>query len=187
MRGPNGLEQADNPGADVAVADQADGHVAEFLADRVGPVEVAAPLAAGQRHMALRDEARLGQDGADRELGDGAGVAARGVDHRDPALAGRPHVDVDRAAARDADQPQPGCPVEQPSVHRGDVGDQDLGVGDEVGDVRGLADELAQACQRAAGLAVAHRLVGPGEFAGADVELAAGGRAQGVRRRPPAS
>ena len=130
--------------------------------------------------MAHRDQSGLGQDGADRELGDGAGVAPGRVDDRHAAGTGGLHVDVHRPAARDADQLQLRAAVEQPAVHRRQMGDQDLGVGQEVHDVLGPAHELLQPLERVAGIAVAHRLVGPGKLLGADVEIGTRDRAQGA-------
>ena len=92
-----GLEQLHDAAAHLAIADEAHRHLGEFLAREVGAVEIAPPLAAAQRIMALGDLARLGEDGADGEFGDGGGIAARRVDDRDAALARRLHVDVDRA------------------------------------------------------------------------------------------
>ena len=76
-----GAQQLDHLGADVAVADDADGHLVELAAGAVGAVEVAAPFAPAQRLVADADQPRLGKDRADGEFGDGAGVAAGRVDH----------------------------------------------------------------------------------------------------------
>ena len=69
--------------------------------------------------------------------------------------------------------------------------DQDLGVADELGDGVGLAHELLQPVEPGAGIAVAHRLVGPGQLQGAHVEpgpddrAQRGGEASGSMKRSP--
>ena len=91
-------QQLHDLGADMAVADQADRQVAQFLSGKVGAVKVAAPLTFGERRVPFGDEAGLCQNHADGEFGHCAGVAARCIDHRDIAASRRLHVDVDRPA-----------------------------------------------------------------------------------------
>ena len=49
-----GLQQPHDLGADIAIADDADGHFGELAAGAVGAVEVAAPFAPAQRLVAAR-------------------------------------------------------------------------------------------------------------------------------------
>ena len=54
----------------------------------------------------MRDVAHESDDLADHEVGDGFGIAARGVDDGDAAPAGRAEVDVHRSAAHAGQQPK---------------------------------------------------------------------------------
>ena len=146
------------------IADDADRHFRQFLAGQVGAIEIASPFAA-QRVVAARDEPRLGEDGADREFGDGGGISSRRVDDENFALARRVHVDIDRAAARDRNQLQMGQPVEHRGGERREMGDDDLRVVRRSATTSsGVALIFLQPVHARLGVAVLHRLVGPGHL-----------------------
>src|ERR1700730_16458030 len=71
---PERFQDAHDLCTDMTVADDADCHFAELAAGQIRAIEVAAPFAATQSLMAAGDEPRLGEDGAERELRDRAGV-----------------------------------------------------------------------------------------------------------------
>ena len=168
------LQQAHDLGADMAVADQAHGHFRQLGVDLVEAVEIAAPHALPQRFMAGADQARLGQDGGDGELRDRRGVAAGRIDQLHLARLAGGDVDVDRPAARHRDQFQRRQTVQDVAVDRRQVVDQDFRAVDEAHDLVRLAHIFAQARQAAVDIAVAHRLIRPGQLHGAHVGIEAG-------------
>jgi hypothetical protein len=124
-----------------------------------------------QRFVAGADQTRLGQDGGDGELGDSGGIASRRVDQLHLARLAGGDVDVDRPAPRHRDQLQRRQPVQNLAVDRREMRDEDVGAVDEAHDVVRLAHVFAQARQAAIDIAVAHRLVRPGQLHGADIAI----------------
>ena len=122
--------------------------------------------------MSARNEAGLGDDGADGELGDGGGVAPGRVDDQDVSLARSVEVDIDRAAARDRDQLERGQAFEHGGGKRRELSDDDVRVADKADDLVGVALVLLEAVHPGRLVAVAHRLVGPGHLHGFDLERA---------------
>lgn len=130
----------------------------------------------GEQHLAL--DQRLPHQAelvVFEVLGDGRGVAAGRVDHLQPASPRGAHVHVDRAAARDRDQPQGRQALHHPLRKRRELGDEDLGPVHELHDLVGIAEILLQPVHPGSGVAVLHRLVGPGVPEGADREAVAAG------------
>ena len=92
-----------------------------------------------------------------------------------PRVARRRHVDVDRPAARHGDELEARQALIMRAGQRREMRHQDLGVADESTDLVRIADILLEPVHAGAGIAMLHRLVGPGEIEGADVEAFAAG------------
>ena len=154
----------------MAVADHADGHLRQFAAHEVGAIEVAAPRPPAQRVVSAGHQPGLGDDRADGELGDRRGVAPRRVGDDDSAFARGGKIDVDRAAAGDDDQPERRHALEHRGGERRELGDRDLGLADKADDRLGVALVFLQPVHAPLGIAVPHRLVGPRQLHGFDVD-----------------
>jgi hypothetical protein len=115
-------------------------------------------------------QAGLGDDRADGELGDRGGVAPGRVDDEDALLARGGEIDVHRPAARDGDQLERRHPLEHRGGERRELGNRDLGQVDKVDDRLGVALVFLEAVHSRLGVAVPHRLVGPRQFYGFDIE-----------------
>ncbi len=89
--------------ADVAEANQADGLAVKLASADGIVVDGGPPFARSQGAVGAGDAFAFGQDEAEGELGDGAGVAAGREEDGNAALGGGGQVDVDRAAAEAAD------------------------------------------------------------------------------------
>ena len=176
-----GPQKPHHLGPDIAIADDAHRHLAQFATRHVRAVKIATPLARAQCLVAHTDLPCLGQDRAQRELGHRAGVAARRVDHHHPMVARRSHVDVDRPPARHRDQLQLRQPLQHAPRHRRKLGDQDLGIAHELHHPVGTAEILLQTIHARNGIAMFHRLVRPVVLAGPDRQrIAAGGTQLGL-------
>ncbi len=143
--------EAERPGPpghllpDVAEPDQAHGQAGRFGAEELPPLEhrlrEAAPVeqvTAGPRHRA--DEQQGEGDG---QLGDGLGVLARRVHHRDAAAGRGRDVHVDRPAPGAADQPQRGR-AEHLGADRRAMHDEHVVPGHGAGHLGRVAHVLAQ-------------------------------------------
>ena len=184
-RGPAAerLQHAHHLGADMAVADDADGHLGQLLAGEVGAVEVAAPFAPAQRLVAAGDQAGLGEDGADGELGDRAGVAAGRVDDADLARPRRRHVDIDGPPRETAISLRLGQPVHHAAGERRELRHQrSRHRRRRRRSRRGRPWYSLRPSRPGPGIAVLHRLVGPGQLEGADLDVLAA-RARGSPSR----
>ena len=157
-----GLQQLDDARADGAIADDADRHLRQLAAGKIGAVKVAAPLAGAQRLMPGADHASFRQDCPDGEFGHRAGVAGRRVDDADGMVARRHHVDIDRPAARHRDEPKVGQTRHHRARKRREMRDENLGVADEVHYLVGRAHVFLESVEAGLGIAMLHRLVGPG-------------------------
>ena len=122
--------------------------------------------------MATRNQPRFRQQRAYRELSDRAGVATRRVNDENLAFPRRPHVDVDRAAARYRDHFQTRQAIHHIARERRNLRHHDRGVGRHRNDLDGIALIFIQ--PRRAGLRVPplHRLVRPRQFIRTDFEIA---------------
>ena len=119
-------EDARDPAADRPVADHPDGAVLQFGAHGVVAVVVAAPGAAREVRVRLRDASSGGDQHADALLGGRRRVAARRVGDGDAVFGGRRDVGVHRSAPADAEQPQVGGGVEDLLRQRRHLGHADL-------------------------------------------------------------
>jgi len=125
------FEDAHDLGPDMSIADHADGHLRQFLAGKIGAIQISPPLAATQafmplRYEPLRYEPSFGKDCADGEFGDCGCIPSRGIDDTDLPAARRSHVDVHRTPARDRNKLQLRQAFDHPSRERREVSDGDL-------------------------------------------------------------
>ena len=121
-----GKRQLANIATDLPIADHADRHLRQFLAGKIGAIEIAPPFAATEALMPPRNKPGLSQDCAYGELGDGGRVPTWRIDDTNFSLARRRHVDVDRAASGDGDQLQFRQPFNHASGKRREMGDGDF-------------------------------------------------------------
>ena len=100
-----GLEQPHDPRADLAIADDADGHFGKLFAGAVGAIEIAAPHSPARSASWPRVMRRVSARMAPMVNSATAEALRPGVlTTSDAALACGVHVDIDRAAARHGDE-----------------------------------------------------------------------------------